>query len=119
MDCRETSGRLNEGCLSVVKDATGSVKDVTGIRRDIVETKIAEKELADSERRIVQPSQEEIETYDPTTRKLKRKLQEYYPKFHAYTTRQRLTPFSIGVAVFVYALLLTMLALLTISWFKH
>src|ERR1700730_5642528 len=59
-----------------VKDVSGTVKDVTRVRRDIVETKLAQFKLEEHESLIQNATLNDVESYDPKTRRIIRSVNE-------------------------------------------
>jgi hypothetical protein len=53
-----------------VTDVSGTANDVTEIRKDIVETKLAEKHLADEGSLIVNPQLGDVAKYDPKAKRI-------------------------------------------------
>jgi hypothetical protein len=56
--------------LGPVMAVTGATKDATSIRRDIVETKIAQHKLSEVENLVSKASLDDVKDYDPKTRKI-------------------------------------------------
>lgn len=58
-------GLFGKAVTEPMKDVSGTAKDVTGIHKDIVDTKLAEKNLAD-------PTLEDVLRYDRNLQRFKR-----------------------------------------------
>lgn len=65
------SGRV-KAVTGSLKDVSGTARDVTGIRKDLVETKLAEKNLAEKKILITKPTLEDVLRYDRNLERLKR-----------------------------------------------
>jgi len=51
---------------------SGTAKDVTGVRRDLVETKLAQLRVEEHESLIQKATVEDVKKYDPKTRRVMR-----------------------------------------------
>lgn len=52
------------------KELSGTVKDLTSVRRDLVETKVAQKKLDEYEDQIQKASLDDVTSFDPKTRRI-------------------------------------------------
>jgi hypothetical protein len=65
---------------------SGTAKDVTGVRRDLVETKLAQLRVEEHESLIQKATVEDVKKYDPKTRRVIRAV----PMEDIYLCHQRI-----------------------------